>query len=123
MIFLYFYLIFITKMINILIYMLLLTSVSALNPTDSEYMSVDELYKNILNEQECMISPHGIVECGLQDFINNNNIKFDEIIKKVDINNVFENMKQKKEYIPNNIDELVVKILIGQHIHFNFFNI
>ncbi len=111
-------------MINILIYMLLLTSVSALNPSDSEYMSVDDLYKNILNEQECMINPHGVLECGLKDFINNNNnIKFDEIIKKVDVNNVFENMKQQKEYIPNKVDEFVVKVLIGQHIHFNFFNI
>uniref|UniRef100_A0A6C0HDC8 Uncharacterized protein n=1 Tax=viral metagenome TaxID=1070528 RepID=A0A6C0HDC8_9ZZZZ len=123
-------------MFKTIITILLLSSVLGLNPKDSEYMTVDEIYKNILSEQECEINSLGVVECGLKEFITsqkfndildniddmvNNISKFDEILNsksesKFTINgvNIYDTLKNKEYF-----DELLTKILISGHVHFN----
>jgi hypothetical protein len=123
-------------MLRTLITLLLISSVLGLNPKDSEYMTVDEIYKNILSEQECEINSLGIVECGLKEFITSQ--KFNDILDNIDemVNNIskieeilnnkldskitfngidINNFLKDKEYF----DELLTKILISGHVHFN----
>jgi len=120
-------------MLKLLLVTLLLSSTFALNPKDSEYKTIDEIYNNIISDQECEINNAGVVQCGLKEFMTsqkfndildniddmvNNISKIDEILdnklnSKVTINGL--DILKDKEYF----DELLTKILISGDIHFN----
>ena len=121
-------------MFKTIITILLLSSVFSLNPKDSEYMNIDEIYN--LFQQECEINNLGVVECGLKhsiasekfnDIVENidnmaNNIsKFNDILNtkldsKITINGLdIHHILKDKQYF----DELFTKFIISGHIHFN----
>jgi hypothetical protein len=121
-------------MFKTIITILLLSSVLGLNPKDSEYVSIDELYN--LSEKNCEINNLGIIDCDLKqniasekfndileniDTMVNNMNKIDEILNtnlqsKITVNGLdIYNVLKDKEYF----DELLTKIIISGHIHFN----
>jgi len=123
-------------MLKTIITLLLLSSVLGLNPKDSEYMTIDEIYNNILSEQECEINNLGVVECGLKQHMASE--KFNDILENIDnmVNNISKideilNSKSESKFTINGVniydtlknkeyfDELLTKILISGHVHFN----
>ena len=121
-------------MFKTIITILLLSSVLGLNPKDSEYKSMNELYN--LSEKNCEINNLGIIDCDLKqniasekfndileniDTMVNNMNKIDEILNtnlqsKITVNGLdIYNVLKDKEYF----DELLTKIIISGHIHFN----
>ena len=116
--------------------LLLLSTVSAINPLYNEHRSVDEIYNDIINQQECEISPSGVVECGLSDYVKENKIQ--DILD--DVNNIVNNITKLGEIINEkihfnlningvNFNEIIededyfntfmTKLLLSQHLHFN----
>jgi hypothetical protein len=121
-------------MFKTIITILLLSSVLGLNPKDSEYKSMNEIYN--LSEKNCEINNLGIIDCDLKqniasekfndileniDTMVNNMNKIDEILNtnlqsKITVNGLdIYNVLKDKEYF----DELLTKIIISGHIHFN----
>ena len=121
-------------MFKTIITLLFLSSVLGLNPKDSEYKSMNEIYN--LSEKNCEINNLGIIDCDLKqniasekfndileniDTMVNNMNKIDEILNtnlqsKITVNGLdIYNVLKDKEYF----DELLTKIIISGHIHFN----
>lgn len=82
---------------------LIVASVSALNPNDSEFKTFEEAYT--LNQYFKEIDINNVI----RDITTVN--------KNIDIDNIFDKLdfEDEKKYF----DRVVINILIGQHNHFN----